>query len=106
MAQTTAALDYVVARSPQRAARIRDRLTEITTLLETHPYTGHETARPGVRRLATIPYPYLIDYRVTDREVIVMRFRHAARRPRGKLRGVEGVDAFLPLEAAGNLCCP
>jgi len=23
-----------------------------------------------------------------------------------KLRGVEGVDAFLPLEAAGNLCCP
>jgi plasmid stabilization system protein ParE len=43
-AQITAALDYVVARSPQRAARIRDRLTEITTLLETHPYTA--TRRP------------------------------------------------------------
>jgi toxin ParE1/3/4 len=83
MAQTTAALDYVAARSPQRAARIRDRLAEITTLLETHPYTGHETIRPGVRRLATIPYPYLIDYRVTATEVIVMRFRHAARRPSG-----------------------
>jgi plasmid stabilization system protein ParE len=46
-------------------------------------HTGHETIRPGVRRLATIPYPYLIDYRVTATEVIVMRFRHAARRPSG-----------------------
>jgi toxin ParE1/3/4 len=81
--QITAALDYVAAGSPRSAARIRDRLEEITTLLETYPYAGHETIRPGVRRLATIPYSYLIDYRVTSSEVIVMRFRHAARKPHG-----------------------
>jgi hypothetical protein len=40
------------------------------------------TNAAGVR-LATSPYPYLIDYRVTVTEVIVMRFRHAARRRRG-----------------------
>ncbi|MDI3564507.1 hypothetical protein OWC48_29335 [Bradyrhizobium sp. Arg816] len=27
------------------------------------------------------PYPYLIDYRVTETEIVIMRFRHAARRP-------------------------
>jgi toxin ParE1/3/4 len=82
-AQITAALDYVATGSPLSAARIRDRLEEITTLLEAHPYAGHETIRPGVRRFATIPYPYLIDYRVTSTEVIVMRFRRAARKPHG-----------------------
>lgn len=80
-AQITAALDYMAERSPQGAARIRDRLTTITALLEAHPYIGHPTTQPGVRRLTTIPYPYQIDYRVTDTEIIVMRFRHAARRP-------------------------
>jgi toxin ParE1/3/4 len=82
-AQITSALDYVAARSPQGAAKMRDRLTEITALLEALPYTGHATNMAGVRRVATIPYPYLMDYRVTDSAVIVMRFRHAARRPRG-----------------------
>nr|WP_244542053.1 hypothetical protein [Afipia sp. GAS231] len=28
------------------------------------------------------PYPYLIFYRVTDREVIIQRMRHTSRRPR------------------------
>ena len=49
--------------------------------LQDHPYAGRPTTRPGVRRLVTHPYPYLIDYRVTDTEIIVQRFRHAARRP-------------------------
>jgi toxin ParE1/3/4 len=81
--QIASALDYVAARSPQGAANIRDRLTEITTRLEALPYTGHATSGAGVRRVAATPYPYLIDYRVTAFEVIIMRFRHAARRPRG-----------------------
>jgi toxin ParE1/3/4 len=80
-AQITAALDDVAERSPQGASRIRDRLLEIARLLELNPYVGHKISRPGVRRLATVPYPYLIDYRVTATEIIVMRFRHAALRP-------------------------
>jgi toxin ParE1/3/4 len=81
--QITTALDYVAARSPQGAASIRDRLRELVTLLEGHPNAGRRTNKPGVRRLAANPYPYFIDYRVAETEIIVMRFRHAARRPRG-----------------------
>jgi plasmid stabilization system protein ParE len=53
----------------------------VLMLLRDHPQAGRPTGRRGVRRLATHPYPYLIDYRVTDTEIIVQRFRHAARRP-------------------------
>jgi toxin ParE1/3/4 len=81
-AQIAAALDYVAERSPQGAASIRDRLREIVKVLEAHPYTGHTTTRLGVRRIMTFPYPYRLDYRVTAAGIIVMRFRHAARRPR------------------------
>jgi plasmid stabilization system protein ParE len=78
--QITAALDYVAARSPQGAARIRNRLTEITALLESHPFTGRKTNCPRIRRLVTTPYPYLIDYRIAEDEIVIMRFCNAARR--------------------------
>jgi toxin ParE1/3/4 len=81
--QIPTALDYVAARSSQGASSIRDRLRELATLLEGHPNAGRGTNKPGVRRLAANPYPYFIDYRVAETETIVMRFRHAARRPRG-----------------------
>jgi hypothetical protein len=29
------------------------------------------------------PYPYYIDYRVVGDDLIIMRFRHAARKPEG-----------------------
>jgi len=50
------------------------------TLLQEQPYAGRMTTRPNVRRILTNPYPYLIDYRVTANDIIIMRFRHAARR--------------------------
>ena len=80
MAQIPAALDYVAARSPQRAARIRDRLGRSRRY-------GKRILTRATRRSGPAfapcndPYAYLIDCRVTATEVIVMRFRHAARRP-------------------------
>ena len=79
-AEIITALDYVAAESPQGAAAIRDRLTEIVTLLEAHPYAGRKTNRPCIHRIVATPYPYLIDYRVAGDEIVIMRFRHAARR--------------------------
>ena len=35
----------------------------------------------NIRRLPVSPYPYLIDYRANADDIIIMRFRHAARRP-------------------------
>jgi toxin ParE1/3/4 len=78
--QISDALDYVAAKSPQGAARIRDRLVEMAALLEGHPHAGHKTTRPRIRRLVATPYPYLIDYRVAGGEIVILRFRHAARR--------------------------
>ncbi len=81
LAQIDGVLTYVEARSPQGAIHLRDRILALIALLEAQPYAGRATSRPNVRRLSTNPYPYLIDYRVTGDEVIIMRFRHAARRP-------------------------
>jgi toxin ParE1/3/4 len=75
VAQIAAALDYIAARSPQGAESVRKRLAATVAALEAHPQIGHATDRPGVRRIATAPYPYLI----AATEVIIMRFRHAAR---------------------------
>ena len=78
--QIATAVDYVAERSPKGAASLRDRLRELIGVLEDYPYAGRRTSRRGVRRLAATPYPYLIDYRIVETEVVVMRFRHAARR--------------------------
>ena len=79
--QIDKALDYVAERSPQGAVRVRERLLAVVTLLQIHPRAGHATSRAGVRRFGLAPYPYFIDYRVVANDLIVMRFRHAARRP-------------------------
>jgi plasmid stabilization system protein ParE len=81
LAQIDRALTYVEARSPQGAARLRDRIVALVTLLQEQPYAGRTTTRPHVRRISANPYPYLIDYRVTANDIVMMRFRHAARRP-------------------------
>jgi plasmid stabilization system protein ParE len=81
LAQIDEALTYVEQRSPQGAAHIRDRIAALVELLQEHPYAGRETSRAHVRRIFTHPYPYLIDYRATSTEIIIMRFRHALRRP-------------------------
>jgi toxin ParE1/3/4 len=79
--QIDEALDYVAERSPQGAVRVRERLLAVVTLLQLHPHAGHATSRAGVRRFGLAPYSYFIDYRVVGDDLIVMRFRHAARRP-------------------------
>ncbi|WFU53457.1 type II toxin-antitoxin system RelE/ParE family toxin [Bradyrhizobium pachyrhizi] len=81
LVQIDRALAYIEARSPQGAVHVRDRILTLVTLLQEQPRAGRPTSRPGVRRLSATPYPYLIDYRVTPTEIIIMRFRHAARRP-------------------------
>jgi hypothetical protein len=37
-----------------------------------------EEADLAAASILTNPYPYLIDYRVTANDIIIMRFRHAA----------------------------
>ena len=81
LAQIDEALTYIEAQSPQGAVHVRDRILALISLLQERPYAGRATSRPNVRRLPTNPYPYLIDYRVGENEIVVLRFRHSARRP-------------------------
>jgi plasmid stabilization system protein ParE len=81
LAQIDEALSYIRDRSPLGAHSVRSRLLAIISLVQQHPRAGTVTNRPGVYRLWIHPYPYSIDYRVTDQEIIVQRFRHTARRP-------------------------
>ena len=79
--QIDRALAQIAAQSPQGAAKVEARLTALIALLRDHPRAGTRTSLPGVRRIFLTPYPYHIDYYVGDVEVVVQRFRHAARKP-------------------------
>ena len=79
--QITQALDYIAERSPQGAESVRERIRIVIDVLRNFPQLGQETDRAGYRRVVLLPYPYALVYRVTDREIVVMRLRHTARRP-------------------------
>ena len=75
------ALRYVATRSPQGASNIEGRVSEILTLLKEQPYLGSKTQLLNIRRVFLTPYPYLMDYFVDGEEIVILRFRHAARKP-------------------------
>jgi plasmid stabilization system protein ParE len=81
LAQIDTALSWVAARSPLGARNIRSRVEAVLELLEAQPLAGRLTSNPRVRRIVVTPYPDLIDDAITADTVIVLRFRHAARRP-------------------------
>jgi toxin ParE1/3/4 len=74
-------LVYVDERSPKGAQRVKQRLLETTTLLLQHPEAGALTSNRRLRRIVVYPYPYLIFYQATERELIIHGVRHSARDP-------------------------
>ncbi|MEB2843862.1 type II toxin-antitoxin system RelE/ParE family toxin [Endobacterium cereale] len=81
--QIDEALTHVRERSPSGAEGTSLRLSEILDLRASQPKAGQRTNRPSTRRLVLTPYQYIIFYRLHGNEVIITRFIHAARRPRG-----------------------
>lgn len=79
LADLDSILEYVSERSPQGAARIHARIQAVADLLLQFPLIGAPTDDPTIRRVATIPYPYLIFYEVTDNDIIIHAVRHGAR---------------------------
>jgi toxin ParE1/3/4 len=59
------------------------RIQDLIELLPDHPDIGVRTVDPIIRRLVTPPYPFLVFYEVTEKEVIIHAVRHAARNPSG-----------------------
>ena len=83
LADLSAILDYIAADSPQGAKRVQARIQAVVDLLLIQPLIGTRTNDPGIRRLVTLPYPYLVFYEVTETEIIIHAVRHGAREPSG-----------------------
>jgi toxin ParE1/3/4 len=81
VADLSSILDYIAEHSPQGANRVQARIQSVVELLSGHPHIGVRTDDPTIRRLTTLPYPYLVFYEVTENEIIVHAVRHAARDP-------------------------
>ncbi len=81
LADLVSLLDYIADRSPAGAARVHARIKTVTELLPRYPMIGAPTDDPTVRRVTVTPYPYLIFYEATDREIVVHAVRHGARVP-------------------------
>jgi toxin ParE1/3/4 len=79
-AELDKALEYIEARSPQGADRVRARIQTVINLLLRHPYAGQPTSKRRLRRIVASPYPYVIFYRATKDEIVIHGVRHGARR--------------------------
>ena len=86
LADLSSILEYIAAHSPHGAKRVQARIQAIIDLLLNQPLIGARTDDPVIRRLTTLPYPYLIFYEVTETEVIIHGVRHGARDPSGMPR--------------------
>jgi toxin ParE1/3/4 len=83
LADLDSILDYIAAVSPIGAMRVQKRIQDVIELLPAHPDIGIRTDDPVIRRLTTPPYPFLVFYEVTEKEIIIHAVRHAARNPSG-----------------------
>ena len=83
LADLSSILDYIAEHSPQGAKRVQSRIQYIIELLTNQSHIGVRTDDPAIRRLTTLPYPYLIFYEVTENEIIIHALRHVARDPSG-----------------------
>ncbi len=83
LADLDSILEYIAAHSPQGSKRVQARIQTIIHLLSIHPHIGARTADPTIRRLTTLPYPYLAFYEIAETEIIIHAVRHAARDPSG-----------------------
>jgi toxin ParE1/3/4 len=81
LADLAAILDYIAEHSPQGARRVQARIQIIIELLLQHPHIGTRTNDPTIRRMTTLPYPYLIFYEAAEDEIIIHAARNPARMP-------------------------
>jgi len=71
---------YIAQFNPHAAEYMVMEILAAGDSLETFPYRGRTV--PGTQlRETTLPYPYIIRYRIASDHVRVLRVRHGSRRP-------------------------
>ena len=89
ISELDAILDYIAARSPHGAERVKARLLGLAGFIQDQPRSGRKTSEAGLRRIVATPYPYVVFYEVKDDEVVIVGVRHGARDP-GSMPGEGG----------------
>jgi plasmid stabilization system protein ParE len=74
--------DYIRARSPAAAQRVRGAIYESLQILLLFPHIGRKQRAEGVRKLVTRKYAYLVYYTIDDDadELVILNIKHPARR--------------------------
>ena len=70
---------YLLERNPRGAERVRQRIEQAITTLSDFPKIGRPTHLAGVSVTTVLRYPYLVYYTASDRELVIIHIRHAAR---------------------------
>ena len=82
----TAIADQLRERNPKAAVRVRSSILKSLDHLTVFPRMGRRQSTPGVRKLVTRRYSYLVYYKLDmdAREVVVLSVRHPARKRKYK----------------------
>jgi len=72
---------YLVERNPVGVTNVLGAIKSSIETLSFFPQIGRVVDDAGHRRLPVLRYPYIIYYRVTDDELLILHIRHTSRRP-------------------------
>jgi plasmid stabilization system protein ParE len=81
--QLTAIADFIRQRNPMAAIGVRAAIMASLSNLTAFPDLGRKQATPGVRKLVTRRYSYIVYYKVDAKAgevVVVVSIRHYARK--------------------------
>jgi plasmid stabilization system protein ParE len=67
--------EFNLARSPAWADRVEQRLLERADALPNAPLAGRRVTMDGIRRVSVSDIQYVLDYRIGDEEIEVLRFQ-------------------------------
>jgi toxin ParE1/3/4 len=79
LAQLRAILTYVEQFNPQAAQKLVGELIATGNSLANLPHRGRPVPKTDLRESVT-SYPYILRYRISGQEVVILRVRHASRR--------------------------
>lgn len=81
LAELDAILADIQAENPGAAARLEARVDRVVKRISQFHQSAQEVvARPGVRSVPLVRYPYVVHYSVNESEVVILRIVHGARR--------------------------
>jgi plasmid stabilization system protein ParE len=88
--QINRAFDHIAEDNPAAARGFMTRIELLASLLATRPGIGRTTSKEGVQVIGTLPYRYLMFYKVLPErdEVRILRLRHMRRRDALDVRGL------------------